>query len=136
MFYKMQLLKPNLLVIRWLSVPAEGYQPQSNYIAQFRAHLEAATQPIYILSDLRHGRITDVRILQQLGKLTYHPVFGGGTAFAGDISTEIYVGAFTRFASRSKQVDTVHTSLEAALAYLETLQAGITQDVDWSIVLE
>jgi hypothetical protein len=132
----MQLLKADLLVIRWLSAPAEGYQPQAEYIAQFRAYLEAATQPIYILSDLRYGKITNVRILQQLGKLTYHPMFGGGTAFAGDISAEVYVGVFSHFASRPKREDVVHANLEAALAYLETLKAGVTEGIDWSSMFE
>jgi len=132
----MQLLRADFLLIRWLSAPAEGYQPQTDYIGQLRAYLEAAKQPIYFLSDLRHGRITDVRILQQLGKLTYHPMFGGGTAFAGDISAEVYVGVFSHFASRPKRVDTVHASLEAALAHLEKLKVGITEGIDWSCVFE
>jgi hypothetical protein len=132
----MQLFKADFLLIRWLSASAEGYQPQTDYIGQLRAYLEAAKQPIYCLSDLRHGRITNVRILQQLGKLTYHPMFGGRTAFAGDVGAEVYVGVFSHFASRPKREDTVHSSLEAALAYLEKLKAGITEGIDWSSVFE
>lgn len=135
MFYKMQLLKADLLLIRWHNEALEGYKSQADYLADLRRYLDAAEQPIYVLSDLRYGKITDVRILQQLGKLTYHPNYGGGTAFSDDISAEIYVGVFSRFASRPKREEGIHANLAEALAYLESLRAGISEEVDWASTL-
>lgn len=131
MFYRMQLLKDDLLLIRWQSKPMEGYKPQTEYIAELRNYLDAATQPIYVVSDLRRGKITDVHMLQQLGRLTYHRMYGGGVAFADDISAEVYVGVFSHFAARSKREREVYNSLADALAHLETLKAGISAGVDW-----
>ncbi len=135
MFYKMQLLKEDLLLIRWQAEALEGYKAQTDYLTDFRAYLDAATQPIYVISDLRYGKITDVRILQQLGRLTYHPNYGAGVAFSDDIGAEIYVGVFSRFAARPKREENVHSSLSKALAYLETFKAGISEGVDWEGVL-
>lgn len=134
MFYKMQLLKSDLLLIRWHSEPLEGYRPEANYLGDFRKYLDEATQPIYVLSDLRHGKITDVRILQQLGRLTFHTNYGSGTAFSDDMGAEIYVGVFSRFAARPKREEGVHSSLAEALAYLESLKAGVTEGADWENV--
>jgi hypothetical protein len=83
---------------------------------------------------LRFGKITDVHLLQQLGKLTYHPNFGGGTAFTADVSAMLYVGVFLRFAAHTKREDGLHTTLAEALAYIESLKAGLTEGIDWEKV--
>ncbi len=134
MFYEIHQLKVDLLYVRWSCKETPDSRPEAHYIADLRSRFDGASQPIYILSDLRCGKITDVRILQQLGKLTHHPNFGGGTAFTGEISAMIYVSVFSRFAAASRRTDDGHTHLADALAYLESLKAGLTEGIDWAEV--
>jgi hypothetical protein len=134
MFYEITELKENFLYVRWSPKETPKSQPQARYIADLRSRFDAAKQPIYVLSDLRFGKITDVHLLQQLGKLTYHPNFGGGTAFTADVSAMLYVGVFLRFAAHTKREDGLHTTLAEALAYIESLKAGLTEGIDWEKV--
>lgn len=134
MFYEIHQLRENLLLVRWTPKATPNSQPEANYIADLRSRFDAATQLVYVLSDLRYGKITDVYTLRELGKLTYHPKFGGGAAWATDISTTFYVGVFSRFAAPSKREDGAHARLSDALADLERRQPGLTDGIDWDAI--
>ncbi|MCE7946806.1 MAG: hypothetical protein DYG88_05190 [Chloroflexi bacterium CFX4] len=131
MFYEIHQLTEQLLYIRWIAQAQPNCHPEGEYIADLRHRFDTATQPLYIVSDLRHGKITNVRILQQLGKLTFHPNFGGGTAFTENFTTTIYVSIFARFSAEAKRENDIFSSLSEALAHLESLKAGVTEGVDW-----
>ncbi len=136
MFYEIRQLTKQLLYIRWVAHAQPNHHPESEYINDLRHRFDTATQPLYIVSDLRYGKITNVRILQQLGKLTFHPNFGGGTAFTENFTTTIYVSIFARFSAESKREDDVYSSLSEALAHLESLKAGVTEGVDWDMFVQ
>ncbi len=136
MFYEIRQLNEQLLYVRWMPQAQPNCHPEGEYIADLRHRFDAAVQPLYVVSDLRYGKITNVRILQQLGKLTFHPNYGGSTAFTENFTTTIYVSIFARFSAEAKREDDIFSSLSEALAYLESLKAGVTEGVDWEALAQ
>lgn len=135
MFYVIQTLTSELVFIKWYRMPKPGRSPASEFIAELQTQLDQAKQPLYFLSDLRGGLITDVRVLMQLGKLTQHPQYGGGVAFSHDVLSDIFVGVFTKFAGPAKGDDVLYEQLQQALDDLERRKPGIAQGIDWAAVL-
>jgi hypothetical protein len=137
MHYYLKALSEELLFIKWYKVPVgEATQPESHFIHDLKERLDTSPHPLYFLSDLRQGRITDVKILHQLGQLTRHANYGGGMAFSGDLISGIFVGVFSEFALPEKGTDVFHETIQDALAHLEAMKPGVTQVVDWAEVLE
>lgn len=135
MFYELTPVSDNLIFIKWVKLRTEAAQPQSAFIDDLRRRLDESPISLYFLSDLRQGRITDVAILQRLGKLTAHPHYGAGTAFSEDVLGPIFVGVFSKFAERDKGDSVFYKNVEDALAYLESAHPGLTQGIDWNQVV-
>ncbi|MEO0563704.1 MAG: hypothetical protein AAF125_16480, partial [Chloroflexota bacterium] len=121
--YTIQTLKTNLIYIRWTDTPQIGSQEESAFITELQSLLDGAPAPLYLLSDLRHGKIRNAKALRQLGELTSHKNMAGSTAFTSDPVTKLMVGVFEQYARqmrRSMQNQTWETP-EKAIAYLEQL---------------
>jgi hypothetical protein len=134
--YTITQVSPQLYFIQW------RYEPTANmpeverlFIADLRQRLEEAQHPIYYLSDLRKGRITNVKTLRELSEITQHEKWGGGTAFTQDSFSSILAKVFSTFVRYKNRNYLVWDSPEKALAYLETLQPGLTKNIDWNPLL-
>ncbi len=130
MDYEIHKVKPDLIFIRWHRAPSRQSESQQVFLADLKTLLDQATEPIYFLSDLRHGVITNIETLRRLGELTTHHNWGGGVSYGTKFSTDMYVDTFEGLSLR-KTGDHMAYTLEDALAYLESLKAGLTEGVDW-----
>ena len=131
MHYEIQPLSKQLIFVRWFPQATSRSRPQSEYITEIAHLLNAATEPLYFLSDLRFGRITDVRLLQQLAKVTFHSSYGGSTAFSGSLLSELFVGVYSKFADPGEAENAFYKTLDQALGYLERIKPNITEGIDW-----
>lgn len=126
--YRIAALKPNLVLIQWFRTPDDQSADVLNWLEELREIVHNATEPIYFLSDLRHGRVKDIAALFELGILSKHPNWAMGVSFSESISSEVYAGLFSRLSPREKPLA---DSLAAALTLLEEAKPGLTADVDW-----
>ena len=132
----MTALKPNLYYIRWTGVPSreEGIV----FVRALANLLDNAEQPLYFISDLRRGYINNVEVVRRLGKTASHENWAGDVAFSRDAMSSLYVGVYSRFAPDEKPTtenEVFHQTADEAIAQLETLKPGLTQDIDWAAVL-
>jgi len=134
-YYRLQALTEELIFIKWYRVAGKATKSKGQFIDDLTQLLDQAEAPIYFLSDLRQGRLVDVNIIQKLGGLTQHENYGGGSAFSKDVLSEIFVGLFSRFAAPKQGESVFYENFEDALAYLESLKAGLAQNIDWQTVL-
>jgi len=134
-YYRLQALTEELIFIKWYRVAGKATKTKGQFIDDLTQLLDQAEAPIYFLSDLRQGRLVDVNIIQKLGGLTQHENYGGGSAFSKDVLSEIFVGLFSRFAAPKQGESVFYENFEDALAYLESLKAGLAQNIDWQTVL-
>lgn len=132
-YYTITRIKPNLMFVRWFATPLNREDVVRAYFGELRHILQTATQPIYAISDLRDGRITDVKLLYELSKVLDHPHWGGGTSFSSTLTGTLYADVYAQFADARELPAT--ESLESALAALETLQPGIADGVDWERII-
>ena len=133
MTYVMHALKENLVLIIWRKAPqrSEGYQ----YLHELEERLNAAEKPLYFISDLRKGRISDIRVISQLSQLSRHPNWAGSTAFSRDPMTRMFVGTYQRLTEKEQERNTMYDTPEQAIAFLESLEEGLTAGVDWAAYL-
>jgi len=136
MDYEILKLSDELYFIRWLHSPEEGAPSERHFIEDLKTRLDEADKPIYFISDLRLGRINNIKVLRELGKLSQHKHWGGSTAFSSDPLTSVVVGVFSRFAGNEHPEDEIWKIPEEAIAYLESLKPGITTGIDWQTVLQ
>ncbi|GAB4545998.1 MAG: hypothetical protein OHK0023_05110 [Anaerolineae bacterium] len=136
MYYEIRPLSDQLYFIRWFPTPAENRRPESQYVWEIADILRKAEQPLYFLSDLRLGRITNVSILQQLAKVINHSKYGGSTAFSESLMSELFVGVFSRFADPGEAEHAFYKTLDQALGYLERIKPGITAEINWETVVK
>lgn|GEM_PF-832090 len=133
--YNIQALSDRLFLIIWHRSP-ESLKIEFDFLKDLRNRLDNAEAPIYFISDLRNGSITNVQTLHQLGQMTTHPNWGGGIAFSQSPLTKVFVRTFTRLIRNPQVSDGICATPEEALAFLENLQPGITQGIDWNAVLQ
>lgn len=134
-FYTLKFLSDELVFVKWYKIRKETMKPEVDFTTELHHLLEQSPHPLYFISDLRLARIVDVGILQQLGKLTKHRQYGGGVAFSEDIISTIFVNLFSKFAADPKKGESVmYKTAEEALAHLEKLKPGLTQEIDWNAV--
>lgn len=133
--YEIIMLSDELALLRWYRTPAKGAASTEAYLHEIKRILDQSTVPVYFLSDLRYGRIVDVRALQKLGQLTQHANMAGSTAFSSDPITALMVRAFRSFAYKADSRHEMQSTPEAALAFLEMLHPGITENIDWETVI-
>lgn len=136
MYYQITPLTPELVFIKWYRLAKPGTIPEKNFVEDLRARLENASGKLYFISDLRDGRIMDVRLLQQLSGLVKAPNWGDGTAFANDPISKMFANVFARFAEKIHLRREIWDSPEEAIAYLESVKPGITAGIDWRQLLE
>lgn len=129
MQYIIHELRFNLLLIVWDRRSLENSKPEANFVDDLKSRLDKASEPIYFISDLRNGRVINVRILQRLGALTRHDNWAGSTAFSSDPISNTFVGVFAKFAHKEERE--IWDTPEEAIVYLESLKEGVTQDIDW-----
>src|SRR5690606_15537960 len=115
-------------------------RPNSGVDAQFLAELQKlldeAPKPQYFISDLRRGRITDMRSIRQLSQLTKHKNWAGSSAFSQDPITGILVQSFRTFSPGQRDAnDEIQTTPADALRFLSELKPGITDGIDWDAVI-
>lgn len=132
MDYKTKKLASNLIFIKWYRTPPLNSPVVDQFTRELELILEKADQPVYFISDLRKGRIIDMRAIRRLGDLTRHKNWGGSTAFSKEPISAIFVRSFQKFSGQITSRDTMHTTPEEAFGFLEALKPGITQDLDWS----
>lgn len=133
MEYTIHELRTNLLLIRWHRNPVGNSKPETHFIDDLTMRLNKASDPLYFMSDLRNGRIINVRILQRLGALSQHDNWAGSTAFSSDPISSTFVGVFKKFAHKDEQE--IWDTPEEAIAYLESLEEGLTENIDWDTVI-
>lgn len=133
-YYRIQELKPNLILVRWFVTPSAGSPVVRQWLKDLLAYLNDATESVYFISDLRVASITDVYAIREaVNALKVHPNYGGGTAFSQKTSSTLYANLFARLSRREKPTA---ESLEASLLILEELHPGITHNVDWQAALQ
>lgn len=130
--YRITCLKPNLVLIQWFESPPDRSPDVAAWINELRDMVQRAGTPIYFLSDLRAGRVTDVNALFELAIISKHKNWAAGVSFSSNISSKVYAGLFARFSQREQPIA---GSLEAALHTLEAQHPGLTADIDWAAVL-
>ncbi|MDX2163767.1 MAG: hypothetical protein SF162_20800 [bacterium] len=131
--YSIRRVSPALVLIRWYTIPDD--RAEQHYLEALEQVLNDCDRPCYFLSDLRKGRIITLSTLQALGALAHHPNWAGSTAFGDEPFTQIMVGSFQMFARSTPSANGLHTHAAQALAFLESLQPGITQGIDWETLL-
>lgn len=129
MAYEFDYISSNLILVTWLRYPTKN--EEQHFLKVHAEQLESATEPIYYISDLRQGRIVTMDIVNKMSQLARHSNYGGSTAFSKDLISKIMVQSFQTFSQDALNKSLMVETVEEALAFLETLNAGITQSIDW-----
>lgn len=131
--YEFHLLSKQLIYVVWNRTPTS--QEAMIFLEEHQAQLDNAVAPLYYISDLRRGKIIDMRILNQMSQLTKHDNYGGGTAFSGDPLGRLMVNSFRSLSNVAKDKTAVFTTPEEALSFLESKSNGLTGDIDWHTII-
>lgn len=131
--YNIQKLHHKLVYIQWCGTASVDECQQ--YVADLKHLLDNAHDGLYFISDLRRGRITDMNTLYALSKLAQHPQWRGSVGFSLHPLSQRFAQAYEMMLR--KEVTRNQTTLEitGALAFLEGLEPGLTDDIDWQAVL-
>lgn len=131
MDYESHKLSDEIVFFRWhrTSFQSEISESEQAYLAEIKRYLDAAHTPIYFVSDLRRGHITNIRALRKMGELTEHPNWGGGISFGAKPSTGMLVDTFERIAL-NKTGDHMTKSIGELVEHLEKLKPGITKGIN------
>lgn len=135
MDYKIARLTDELVFIRWYRTPATHADCEARYLTELERLLNESPVPLYFISDLRQGRIANVRTIQKLGALTQHKNWAGSTAFSKDPITSMLVRSFKSFATSGTSRNEMQTTPEQALSFIETLKPGLTEGIEWDKIL-
>lgn len=134
MSYTLTHLTPQLILIFWRRTPITD--EAKAFIQSLQDTLDHASEPLYFISDLRRGRIVDVRIIHQLSQLTQHRNWAGSTAFSLNPISKIFLGSFQRLLTSTSDKNMTFDQPEDAIAFLEHLAPGLGATVDWSRVVD
>lgn len=133
--YTFQKLSNELIYIRWEKTPSD--KEREAFLTDMQRTLDEAEGNIYIISDLRKGRISDLQALRQLVQILLRSdKYSGGCSFSSDSKTKAIAGVFAKIAGTQNVRDRDCETAEEALAFLESLKEGITKDIDWENVLQ
>jgi hypothetical protein len=128
--YEKVQLSDRVILFRWKKVIHQPCPETVQWTEDINNFIEGASSPVYFVSDLRQGHVADVSILRELGKYTSHPNWGGGCSLGKELSTRIYAQTYERL-SPAKDGGVVKTNIRDIVAYLESLETGITEGIDW-----
>ncbi|MCA9912299.1 MAG: hypothetical protein KC496_03085 [Anaerolineae bacterium] len=131
--YKIQWLKDNLVYITWKRTP--GITEAQRFVSELDGIVRNSEQKLYFMSDLRRGRIIDIRVIQMLSRLTQHENWAGSVAFTTDPVSRSFLNIFQGMILENKDRNPMFDEFEKAYSFLETLSPGITDGVDWESVL-
>lgn len=126
-------LSDRLVLITWTRTPDKT--AEEDYLKQLGELLDAAEKPTYFISDIRKGRIIGMRSIQKLSEFTAHKNWAGSTAFSKDPVSKILLNSFKALSAKSESRNEMHTTPEEAISFIESLEPGITKDIDWDKVL-
>ncbi len=126
-------LSDKLVLITWLKTPDKT--AEDDYLKQLGELLDQAEHPLYFISDIRKGRIIGMRSIQKLSEFTAHKNWAGSTAFSKDPVSKILLSSFKALSAKSDSRNEMHTTPEEAIGFIETLEPGVTKDIDWDTVL-
>jgi hypothetical protein len=135
MYFLIVPLSSELIFIKWYRLPQPGTSPEKDILGAIRNLLDTAPGKIYFLSDLRGGRIMDLRLLQQLAKFTQHANWGEGTAFAKDSMSKMFAKVYSQFSNTIEVRREIWDTPEEAIAFLESIKPGISEGIEWEKVL-
>lgn len=133
MVYEIQRLSEKLVHIRWDRTP--NHAQCQEFIVELRDIVEASEDGLYFISDLRKGRIIDVKTIQRLSELTQHENWLGSVAFTANPLSDIFAGTYRSMLISKKESNAIIPEADKALAFLESLQTGLTDNIDWESVL-
>ena len=131
--YDFHFLSDKLIYVVWNRIPTP--QEEMAFLEEHQAQLDSATTPLYYLSDLRRGKIINMRVLNQMSQLTKHENYGAGTAFSSDPLGRLMVNSFRSLSTVAKDKTAVFNTPEEALSFLERKHEGLTQAIDWDTVI-
>lgn len=132
--YRISQVAERVFFIRWYRSPPAN-QVYSHFLENIERILQEANEKIYIISDLRRGSIANVETLLKLSNIARHKHWGAGTSFSKNTATAMYAGLFGRFAQTHGSKDKAWERPEDALAYLESIESGITEGIDWAAII-
>ena len=136
MSYDIQRLSDELVLIKWHKTPAANTGIEERYLQELKQLLDQSPKPLYFISDLRQGRIINVRTLRALGQLTGHKNWAGSTAFSQNPVTKVLVNSFKSFAAEGDTNDEMQNTPEEALAFLEKLKPGLVRGIAWDNIIQ
>ncbi|MBL8153653.1 MAG: hypothetical protein JNM70_05660 [Anaerolineae bacterium] len=131
--YTITPLSDKLIYIRWTKSPA--VMEAEEFIRTLKKFLNEREAPVYFISDLRKGQITNAGTIQKLAELTRHANWAGSTAFGNTLVAAIFVDIFKRL-KRTKSDREIWPTPQQALDYLEGISPGVTKGIDWEAVLK
>ncbi len=140
MSYKILLLKPTLYYVKWSQIPKANSPEMQRYFFEMNAILDSEAQPVYFLSDLRDGHITNAHLLLQLARVLDHKNYAGGASFSqnNNANRDLRILNYIKTANRNgntKAPNKVFFTPQEALEYLEEMMPTITDGVDWDEIL-
>jgi hypothetical protein len=134
MSYTLTHLTSQLILVSWRRTPIAD--EAKAFIQALQELLDTTTHPLYFISDLRRGRIVDVRIIHQLSQLTQHANWAGSTAFSQNPISKIFLGSFQRLLNSTSDKNVTFDHPEDAIAFIDDLCPGLKREVDWQTVLD
>lgn len=140
MSYKILLLYPCLYYVKWFNIPKPNDPLMKQYFFELNAILDSEEEPVFFLSDLREGHITNAHLLIQLVKVLDHKNYGGGCSFGDSAMVQADVSMFNYMQQMSRgnnrqQANEVFASPQEAIAHVEQRFPDIRSSVDWDEVI-
>ena len=105
------------------------------FVKEFYKLLNQSKTPVYVLTDLRRGRIGDIQAFSRIKFLTQHKSWAGSVAFCNNPISDISNTKFQSLTRSQQNKDMIFNIPEEAIAYLELLEPGLTDGIQWSEVL-
>lgn len=133
MAYEFHYLSSRLILVRWKRYPTPN--EEQLFLTEHTRQLDNAEEPLFYISDLRKGRIITAHTINKMSALAQHPNYGGGTAFSKDSISRMVVNNFRRFTHEASEKAAIFDTPEESLTFLESLQPGITEGIDWNTYL-
>jgi len=131
--YEFKWLNERLLLITWLQTPPP--KVAHTFIEDLRDLVYSAENPFYILSDLRRGRIIDLRLVNEIAELSQHKNFAGSAAVSEGSISNLFTKTFEKSGQVKRETNMIFDRAEEAIGFLESLEPNLTQDIDWVTIL-
>lgn len=127
--YEITMIKPNLMFINWLRSPSPVEEKDFNMTLM--SLLDETKQPIYLLSDLRHGRLMSFEAVRTLSGITHHANFAGSSGYTQNPMSVLFAKQFLMHLTRNRDRNTLFDYPRDAIKALHDLEPGIMDGVYW-----